>query len=123
MRLKQILVPALLAVGTFVVAWLLGTGALSISGNLNLWVPVGLEVLAGVIGGYLLRSWWAVLTVPIAILLGMALESLVQYGRLWQGAAAEVVPLAIIALIVLLVPTAVGTLIGVSLNRRVAAHA
>ncbi len=119
--LRPVLALALLVVGAFACAWLLGTGTLVVGGSLNLLVPVGLEVLAGVVGGVLLRSWWAVVAVPLALLIGVTLESLVQYGRLWQGAASEVVPLAIVVLVVLLVPAAVGAVIGVFLGRRVAA--
>lgn len=119
---RQVLALGLLLVGAFILAWLLGTGKLTAGGSLNLWLPVTLEALAGVIGGYLLRSWWAIATVPAVILIGVALESLIQNGRLWQGSAAEVVPLAIIVLVVLLAPVAVGALIGVALGKRGASH-
>lgn len=121
--LRQSLVLALLVVGAFVVAWLLGTGTLAAEGNLGLLLAVGLEALAGLIAGYLLRSWWAALTVPLAILFGVALESLVQYGSLWQGAAVEVVPIAILVLPILIVPAAIGALIGTPLGMRVVSHA
>lgn len=120
--LRQVLVLGLLLGGAFAFAWLLGTGKLTAGGSLNLWLPMSLEALAGVISGYLLRAWWAVAAVPAVILIGVALEWLIQYGRLWQGSVAEVVPLAIIALIVLLTPSAVGTLIGVALGKRGASH-
>ena len=123
MRLRQILALVLPLVGAFVFAGLLCTGMLAVGGNLTLGLPVGLELLAGLVGGYLLRSWWAVVAVPIAILIGVALESLVHYGSLWQRAAAEVVPLAIVVLVVLLVPAAVGALTGVALGRHAAAPA
>lgn len=121
--LRQVLVLGLLLVGAFLLAWLLGTGKLTVGGGLNLWLPVTLEALGGLIGGYLLRSWWAVAAVPAVILIGVALEWLIQYGSLWQGSAAEVVPLAIIVLIGLLTPAAIGALIGVALGKRRASHA
>ncbi len=118
-RALGILIPL---VSGLVVGWL------TAGGNLNPLFALALEGLAGLIGGFLLCSWWAALLVPVAAVVGVALALVFRSGTLAQAAQDSYnsgVPLALVALVVLiglLVPTVVGALIGAALGKRAISH-
>ena len=119
-RVLGVLVP--LAAG-FVFSWLLDINALASEGPFTfitlLLVTTG---LAGIVGGFLLRSWWAVAIVPIALVVGVLFGSLIRTGTIAQGPIEEVGPLAAVVLTMYLVPTALGALIGTAVGRWATAH-
>lgn len=103
-------------------AWLVGVDVMGSNGVFIPLAVIGTDALAGILVGFLLRSWWAVALAPVALAFGVAAFSLIRAGTIAQGAIEEVVPLAIIVLAVLLLPTALGAAIGTAVGRRSATH-
>lgn len=78
--------------------------------------------LSGIVGGFLWRSWWAVVIAPIALIVGVFLASLIRTGQIAQGPIEIVGPLAVAVLAVYFLPTAFGALIGAVIGKRTATH-
>lgn len=78
--------------------------------------------LSGIVGGFLWRSWWAVVIAPIALIAGVLLASLLRTGQIAQGPIEIVGPLAVAVLAVYFLPTAFGALIGAALGKRTTTH-
>lgn len=117
MTLRWVLGVLIPLAGAFAIVWLLGTATdPATSGTIAL--VVGLEVLLGGVGGYLLRSWWAIALVPLAVATGVALASLIRTGVLVEGDPAEMATIVVVVLLVLLVPVAPGVVGGVALGKR-----
>lgn len=118
MTSRQMLGLVIPLAGGIAVSWLLGSGTLTGPGGAAALAVVAVEVLGGGMSGFLLRSRWAGVLAPLAVVVGVIVSALVRTGAIVQGSRAEVVPLAIVALLVLIVPTAIGAFIGVAVGMR-----
>lgn len=89
--------------------------------------PVAILVingLAGLVGGFLFLSWWAVALVPLALVAGEGvLGPLIRYGAIAQGPMEIVGPLAVLVLAAMIVPSALGAVLGTPVGKWVAAQA
>jgi len=73
-----------------------------------------LVVLVGVVSAALLRSWWAILIVPVALDLGHALSESFQYGF------DTFVPSLVFGVVLLLIVLVeIGVLIGIPIGKRI----
>lgn len=125
-RSSQILGGVVVAVCGLALYWLLATVQEAVQPALGgvgtTIVGMGLLVLVGAVGAYLLRSWWAMLVVPVCFLvfwyLGGVIDALLP-GRLYRpwelSGLAEM--LGLFALYIL-PPLLVGAAIGIALSQR-----
>ncbi len=88
-------------------------------GPMGLWVAVARLVAIGLIGGLVMRSWWAVVVVPALLSAGPGLVAAIIAGG--DAASSEDTPgaLFMLQLIYVGVPTALGAAGGVVIATRV----
>ena len=122
MTLRRIIGFAVPLIAGFVIANILGRGFLQVGGNFNPLLALLIDVVVGIVGGFLISSLWAMLVVPAAWLVGIALAGLVSTGAWVQGDPSEVASLAVVVLVVLLSPTVTGAVIGAGLGSRFSGH-
>lgn len=88
---QQILFYILVSVLAGIYGYFVPTGA---AGAFGVWV-------VGFVGGMLLRSWWAVAAIPLAVGAGVALWRIEQWGTLiCYGCPTEVTPLIVIVALI-----------------------
>lgn len=105
----------------FLFTWLVDMNAMANeNGSLFTLLLLATLGLSGIVGGFLLRSWWAVAIAPIALIVGVLMVSLIRTGAIAQGPIEIVGPLAVAVLAVYFLPTAFGALIGAAIGKRVA---
>ena len=117
--LRSVLGVAVALIGAFVVFGIPQQALLN-----SLYPPVGTAVLLfeiillAILSGGLLRSWWALLIVPVVFGIGFFLSNVIAQGGIdlvaWAASGFEGVDIFVV---LLLTPLAVGAAIGVALSK------